>query len=291
MRNSALITGSSEGLGKAFAFELASRGTNLVLVSLPGSGLPELAGFLMKNFCVQVHFFEMDLTRADNCLKLFNALQQKQIYLNILVNNAGVGNWSWFEEKSLGFYQKQIELNTIIPVLLSRLFLDQIYSNENSFLLNVGSLGGTFIVPKKQVYGATKSFIRYFTKCLRLELSNTNVSVSLLSPGGISTKPELLVLNHNLKGLSRLSILEPEQVAKTAIDGMFRGKKEIIPGITNRIMVFISKLFPAYLLEQIMKKQIKSIQKESAQKNKENQRPMAGKQHLIPITSSLTQSM
>ena len=127
-----------------------------------------------------------------------------------------IGNWGWFEEKSAVFYKKQIELNVITPVLLTKMFLEQTRKDTRSYILNVGSLGGTFVVPKKGVYGATKSFISYFTKCLRIELSHTNVQVSLLSPGGINTKPELLVLNHSLRGISKATILEPEEVAKAA---------------------------------------------------------------------------
>lgn len=255
MRKSALITGASEGLGKAFAIELATREFDLVLVSLQASALPELARFIEKNYSVRVIFFEMDLTLLENCVFLFNSLKEKNLIVNVLINNAGMGNRSGFEEKSLAFYKKQIELNTITPVLLTRLFLEQVCINESSYLLNVGSLGGLFLVPKKQVYGATKSFIRYFTKCLRLELSHTKVSVSLLSPGGINTKPELLAFNHTLKGISRFSILEPEAVAKIAIEGMLHGKKEIIPGISNKILVFFAAIFPGYLKERIIKKQ------------------------------------
>ncbi|MEO5999089.1 MAG: SDR family NAD(P)-dependent oxidoreductase [Chitinophagaceae bacterium] len=259
MHKAALITGSSEGLGKAFAFELAGRGVDLVLVSLPGSGLPGLAAFIIKNYSIQVSYFEMDLTQTDNCVQLFNSLKEKRMLIHILINNAGIGNWSWFEEERLEFYKKQIELNVLTPVLLTKLFLEQVNKTEKKYLLNVGSLGGLFIIPKKQVYGATKSFIRYFTKCLRMELSHTNVSVSLLSPGGISTKPELLVLNHELKGISRYSILEPDSMAKIAIEDMLNGKKEIIPGLTNKLMVYISTVLPNYIIECIMQKQTKKI--------------------------------
>lgn len=256
MRKVALVTGSSEGLGKSFALELASRGMDVVLVSLKKSGLPELAAFIKKNYAVRVDYFEMDLTCIANCSLLFACIKEMGITVRILINNAGIGNWSWFEEKSLGFYKTQIELNILTPVLLTRLFLEQVDADERAYLLNVGSLGGLFIVPKKQVYGATKSFIRYFTQCLRLELAGSNVSVSLLSPGGINTKPELLVLNHNLKGISKTSVLEPEQVAKRAVDGMLNGKKEIIPGITNKCAVILAKLFPGALKDYIIKRQV-----------------------------------
>jgi len=255
----AIVTGASEGLGKSFAIELAGRNINLVLVALPGSGLPELASFIRKNFGVTIHHLEIDLTHAESYSEIFTWLKERRITAHLLINNAGLGNWSWFEDKNIAFYKMQIELNVITPVLLTRLFLAQTDAAVTSYILNVGSLGGLFLVPKKQVYGATKSFIRYFTKCLQLELYGSNVKLSLLSPGGINTKPELLVMNNTLKGISKATIQEPEKVARIAIDGLLKGKKEIIPGVLNRLLVLLNSLLPAYVKDNIIKRRLNTI--------------------------------
>lgn len=257
----AIITGASEGLGKSFAIELAKRNINLLLVALPGSGLVDLAAYTRKNFNVRADHLEMDLTQVENYSLIFAYLQERNITAHLLINNAGLGNWSWFEDKGISFYKTQIELNVITPVLLTRLFLQQADDKVTSYILNVGSLGGLFVVPKKQVYGATKSFIRYFTKCLQLELSGSNVSISLLSPGGINTKPELLVLNNKLRGISRATILEAEDVARIAIDGLLKGKKEIIPGVINQLMVVLNSILPGFVKHAIIKSRLKVILK------------------------------
>ncbi|PWK72968.1 hypothetical protein LX99_04299 [Mucilaginibacter oryzae] len=259
MNQTAIVTGASEGLGKSLAIEIASRGINLVLVALPLSGLPELASFIRKNFEVKVNFLEIDLTDAESYPSIFEYLRVQQITAGMLVNNAGVGNWSWFEDMNIGFYKKQIELNVITPVLLTRLFLAQANADATSYILNVGSLGGLFVVPKKQVYGATKSFIRYFTKCLQLELHELNVKISLLSPGGINTKPELLVMNNKLKGISKATIMEPGDVARIAIDGLLKGKKEIIPGWINRLLVVLNSLLPAGVKDIMIRRRLASV--------------------------------
>ncbi len=255
----AMVTGASEGLGKSFALELAAKKIPLVLASLPGTGLPQLSSFLQRNFAIRVIYFEMDLTDTDQCATLFATLEEQNVQINILINNAGIGNWSWFEEKSACFYKKQIELNVIAPVLLTKMFLEQTTKDASSYILNVGSLGGTFVIPKKGVYGATKSFISYFTRCLQLELSRTNVQVSLLSPGGINTKPELLVLNQSLKGISKATILEPEEVAKAAIKGLLKGEKEIVPGTLNKLLLVLNSLLPSFIKELIIKNKLKAI--------------------------------
>ena len=85
----AMVTGASEGLGKSFALELAAKEIPLVLVSLPGTGLPMLSSFIRKNFTVPVVYFEMDLTDTDNYSALFKTLQELEIQVHILINNAG----------------------------------------------------------------------------------------------------------------------------------------------------------------------------------------------------------
>lgn len=257
----AIVTGASEGLGKSFAVELASRNINLVLVSLPDTGLPQLASYIHKNFDVEVMVFETDLTGANSCTLLFEQLRTKQITVDILINNAGIGNWAWFEDKPVDFYKKQIELNTIVPVILTHWFILQLNVQNTGWLLNVGSLASHFVVPQKQVYGATKAFIRYFTKCLQLELENANISISLLSPGGINTKPELLVLNHTLKGIAKTTITEPDRVAYEAIHGMFLSKKEIIPGLANKLIIVLNAILPVSIKKMIMRSKLESMLK------------------------------
>jgi len=85
------------------------------------------------------------------------------------------------------------------------------------------------------------------------------VQVSLLSPGGINTKPELLVLNHSLKGISKATILEPEDVAKAAIKGMLKGKKEIVPGAINKLLLLLNSFLPSFIKELIIKNRLKTI--------------------------------
>lgn len=253
----AIVTGASEGLGKAFAVELAKRGHNLVLISLPNTGLANLAGYLQKTFDIKAEILELDLTANSSSEQVFTYLSKQKLTAHVLINNAGLGNWDWFTDNSTAFYKKQIDLNITTPVLLTRLFLGQIDAAITSYILNVGSLGGLFVVPKKQVYGASKSFMRYFTRCMQLELTGTNVKMSLLSPGGINTRPEIILMNQKLKGIAKATIFEADEVARIAIDGMFKGKKEIIPGAANKLLVFLNGILPGFVKDAIIKGKLK----------------------------------
>lgn len=253
----AIVTGASEGLGKAFAVELAKRGHNLLLVSLPNTGLGNLASYLQKTFDIRADILELDLTAPHSPEHIFTYLSKQKLTAHILVNNAGLGNWDWFTDKETAFYKKQIDLNITTPVLLTRLFLGQVDTAVTSYILNVGSLGGLFVVPKKQVYGASKSFMRYFTRCMQLELTGTNVKMSLLSPGGINTRPEIILMNQKLKGIAKATIFEADEVARIAVDGMFKGKKEIIPGAANKLLVFLNGILPDFIKDAIIKGKLK----------------------------------
>jgi short-subunit dehydrogenase len=157
-----LITGASEGLGKAMAFECARRNMHLILVSLPGTQLLNLAIFIKKNFYVDVVVFEKNLANPDRCRELYDEIKQADLSVNMLINNAGVGGTEYFKEVNIDLLENQIKVNVLATTLLTRLFINELRENNPSFLLNVSSLGCFFYLPKKQVYGGTKSWIYFF---------------------------------------------------------------------------------------------------------------------------------
>jgi len=242
-----LITGASDGFGKSLAIECARRKMNLVLVALPGHDLEYLSEFIQKNFQVDVKTFGKDLTNEGECYDLHLQIVDLNLRVNILINNAGIGNTQMFTETPPELFKKQIRLNVLATTLLTSLFLPQLKKNAHSYILNVGSLCSFFYLPKKQVYGATKSFIYFFSKCLRRELINDNVSVSVVCPGGMNTNFHVSLLNRSGNFLSRISILNPEDVAPVVISKMLRGKEVIIPGTMNRFSRALDKLLPGFL--------------------------------------------
>jgi short-subunit dehydrogenase len=240
-----LITGASEGLGKAFAFECASRAMNLILVSLPESGLPELANFIRRNFDISVHYFEKDLSQSSGCYDVFLEIENKKLQVNILINNAGMGSTILFDEGSPEFYEKQIGLNVLATTVITHLFIKNLRGKTPAYVLNVGSMASFFFLPKKQVYGGTKSYIYYFSKSLKKELKNKGVNVSVLCPGGINTNLSVTLSNKNASWTSRISIMNPEEVAPIALNGLLKKKEVIIPGRLNRFFLFLDKILPA----------------------------------------------
>jgi short-subunit dehydrogenase len=240
-----LITGASDGFGKALAIECARRKMNLVLVALPGPELSNLAGFIQKNFLVDVKTFEKDLTNEADCYDLHLDILFLDLRINILINNAGIGNTQMFTETSTEFLKRQIKLNVMATTLLTSLFIPELKKHGPAYLLNIGSLSCFFYLPKKQVYGATKSFIYFFSKCLRRELRQENISVSVACPGGMNTNFSVSLINRTTNFISRISILNPEKVAPIVIGKMLKGKAVIVPGRMNQFSMLLNKLLPS----------------------------------------------
>jgi len=201
-KNFALITGASEGFGKALALECAARGMNLVLVALPGSGLGSLCCYIERNFNVTTYCLEHDLSNKEECHDLFNEINHLQIRITTLINNAGIGGTHYFDERDTEFYYKQIELNVVSPTMLTHLFIQNLLQHLPAYILNVSSLASFFYLPKKQVYGGTKSYLVAFSRSLRRELKNKVISVSVICHGGKNTNPKMVFQNLNTHGLS-----------------------------------------------------------------------------------------
>jgi short-subunit dehydrogenase len=254
-----LITGASEGLGKAFAIECASRNMNLILVALPGVELHCLTDFIKRNYSVEAVCIEKDLCKDESCLELFAEVTARNLPVNMLINNAGIGSTLYFEDGSISLFEKQIKLNVLATTLITRLFLETLKRNTHSYILNVGSMASFFYLPKKQVYGATKSFIYFFSKTLRKELKKDNVHVSVLCPGGMNTNLALTLMNKTGNWLTRLSIMNPEEVVPVAINGLLKKKEVIIPGRLNQFFMLLHTILPEFIKRMLTNYSMKKI--------------------------------
>jgi len=247
-----LITGASEGIGKALAIECAKRNMNLLLVALPGIELYQLASYIRKQFSVKVCEFETDLTEENNCLSLWKLARQNNLRINILINNAGIGGTRMFKETEFEIWKKHIHLNVTSVVYLTHLFLPELNRHPQSYILNISSLAVFFFMPGKQVYGATKSFVYFFSKTLYRELKKEKIHVSVLCPGGISSNPILYLMNHHNNWITRSASMTPEKIAEIAIAKLLNKKEIIIPGKWNRLFILFNKILPPPFKEKLV---------------------------------------
>ncbi|MBT8258540.1 MAG: SDR family NAD(P)-dependent oxidoreductase [Bacteroidia bacterium] len=255
-----LITGASQGLGKAISFELAMRKWNLILVALPNSGLENLANYIKKAYKVSVVYIAADLSSRSGSELVVDFINQNQLNLKFLVNNAGVLSRGLFKDQNVDYYMNQINVNVLAPTYLSRELLPNLKLNAPSGILNVSSMASFFPLPLKQVYCGTKSYLSTFSRSLRIELKKEEVTVSLLCPGSINTTTRICLQNRSLGWLDRKSVLNPEKVAKLAVEGMLRGKEIITPGFINKLFLVLDKILPKWLKNMLIMKELNHLQ-------------------------------
>lgn len=248
----ALITGASKGIGKAMAFELAARKYNLLLVSRSGNLLNDVSNAIREKYSVAVDTFPIDLSEPESATKIREWCASKNYSVSVLINNAGYGLWGNFENVSLDDQMNMMTLNMQSLVRLSYEMLPVLRKQPSAYLLNVASTAAYQAVATLSIYAATKSFVLLFTRGLRRELLTSSVSVSCLSPGATSTEfMNRAGMGDALKEKAKKFEMKPEAVAKIAIRGMFAGKAEIIPGVTNYIAAKLASFAPKVLTETI----------------------------------------
>ncbi|MDH7461719.1 SDR family NAD(P)-dependent oxidoreductase [Chitinophagaceae bacterium 26-R-25] len=254
-----LITGASEGFGKALAIECAKRKMNLILVALPGIELHDLATLIKRDYTVEVIVIEKDLCEENSCYEVFDHVMSLGLCVNMLLNNAGTGSTGSFAAGDIRLFERQIKLNVLASTIIVRLFIDELKQNSPSYILNVGSLASFFPLPKKQVYGATKSFIYYFSTCLRKELKQDQVYVSLICPGPMLTNITVRSVIENGNWLIRNCCFHPEAVAPIAIDGLLKKKKVMVPGKLNNLYILVYTLLPDFIKSIITNRSTKKL--------------------------------
>lgn len=240
-----LVTGASSGIGKAIAGYCGSLGMNLILVSLPGEGLENVAFELADKYKVRTHFYETDLTQNDSPEQVFRWTQECGMDVSILVNNAGVAGASVFETSELKYIDARIMLNIRATVMLTRLFIPVLRKHKESFILNVGSMAAFYPIPYKTLYSASKTFVLNFSRSVRCELQDTGVSVSILCPNGVRTNGHTHGRIDAHGKMGQWTELPAASVAKHGIDGMLNKKFMIIPGKINHVLYYLGRIIPS----------------------------------------------
>jgi uncharacterized protein len=248
----ALVTGAAKGIGKAIAIELAKRNYHLLLIDIDAAGLQATSSHIKQAFAVDVQVLQQDLSEA-NCadkIKLWATPYFGE--LNVVVNNAGYGLNGAFEQLSLNEQFGIIDVNIKAQLAITYAFIPLLRQFKKAYLLNVCSTTAYQPVPFLNVYAASKAFILSFNRSLHHELKGSSISLSYLSPGATDTDfvKRARMKEHTLRLADRFN-MTAESVAKIAVDGLFKGKEEIVPGFSNKINAFFPKFFPVSFVRKI----------------------------------------
>ena len=248
----AVVTGTSRGLGRALAYELAQRHINLLLVS-SNPEVEHLKDDLVRQYGIQAHHFVADMTKTDEVMALTETINA-QYKVFMLINNSGVGGSCAFEKTDSAYIQRILQLNVMATALMTKGLIDNLLAQENSYILNVASMAAVTPIAYKTVYPASKAFVVDFSLALRQEYRGTSLSVSVALPGAMATNPDATARIERQGFFGKLTLATVEQVAAKCVRQLLRRKRLIL---INPVAYFASMLIPKSLRTKLISRVVK----------------------------------
>ena len=257
-RPTALITGASFGIGMEFSRIFAREAYNLVLVARSGDKLRVLASELEKAHGARSLILPADLTEPGAAAYVLDQTTRANIQVDVLVNNAGFGQYGLFVENDLEECMRQIQLNVTTLTHLTRLYLPSMIQRAKSEhkigrILNVASTAAFQPGPLMAVYFATKAYVLHFSEALANELSGTGVTVTCLCPGATATEFHKRAKATTMN-LLKFGSMDARTVAEDGYRALIAGKPVVISGFKNWMLAQSVRFSPRRLVTAIARK-------------------------------------
>jgi short-subunit dehydrogenase len=247
-----VITGATEGIGRALAEEFARGGHALLLVARDEAKLADTARALADRHAVQVKFVACDLSTVEGCAAVEQALRRFGFHADMLVNNAAAMSAGFFQDQDLAAMRRLIDLNAGAMVDLTLRFLPGMVARRGGGVLNVASMEGFMPVPYQATYAATKAFVLSLSRALAYETMYTGVRISALAPGTTATELHAKAGAEYSRYVMLLPVMTSEHLASIAYRQFMRGKKVIVAGWFNRLSLIARRFAPDLVLVPFM---------------------------------------
>lgn len=258
----ALITGAASGMGRVYARRLALMGYNLVLVDINSAGLEEtlmavredVASSGMNSEGFQLLPVVQDLSQTDAADRVYERTEAAGCEVEVLVNNAGVMYCQGIAETSERMLKLIMMVHMFTSLMICRKYVGPMKERGCGYILNISSLAECMNWPGIGMYGATKRFVKDYSRELRIECLKTGVSVTNAYFGAVDTP--LIPLKDSLRRLARALavMIKPEKAVDRALKATFRRRKGVMPGVLNHIFRPICIILPDCLLGWIYRK-------------------------------------
>lgn len=252
-RPTALITGASGGIGKDLALIHAAHGHNLVLVARSEEKLRELKWEAGESHGIEALVLPADLSETGAPERLHRKLQNEDIAIEYLVNNAGIGDFGLFRDSDWEKQEAMIRLNITSLTRLTHLFLPPMVRRGHGRVMNVASTAGFYPGPLMSVYYATKNYVVAFSEALSEELKGSGVTVTALCPGptrsGFQERAEM----HDSRLFKLSPVASSREVAQYGFRQMMKGKTVAVHGLGNKISVQLRRLAPRWLIRKAVR--------------------------------------
>ena len=248
----ALITGASNGIGFEFAKILARNKYDLILVDRNKSKLDEIKNNFNQDYGVKVYVIACDLYQSDACRDIYEQVRRNNLDIDILINNAGMGDWGLFVDSNIEKQGQMLQLNIVALTNLTRLFLPGMVKLQKGRILNVASTAAFQPGPLMSVYFATKAYVLSFSCAIAQELKGTGVSITCLCPGPTATGFQAATFTQETRLTQVKKLPCPQKIAEYGYRAMLREKTVAVHGFLNKFVVFSIRFLPRWVTLRIV---------------------------------------
>ncbi len=231
----ALITGASSGIGKALARKFANRGYDIVAVARDAAMLNELADELTGYRDTSVIVIAKDLTQESAPQEIYDELKARNIVIDVLVNDAGVGHRGTFHETELQKSINILRLNVEALTRMTKLFLTDMVARNNGKILNVGSVASFEPGPLAAVYHASKAYVLSFSEAIAEEIKGKNVQITVVCPGPTDTDFFRKAGMEDIKPAEKDAVMEAQEVANIGYEALIKGELLVVPAPSSQL--------------------------------------------------------
>jgi short-subunit dehydrogenase len=250
----ALVTGASSGIGLEFAKILAEKGHDLIVVARSNDALETLADFIRKEYKREVLVVCADLSLPGSGKKLFTEIQSKGIEPEILINNAGFGDYGFFHESKLDKQIQMIDLNVRSLTELTHLFGSKMVERRKGKIVHLSSIAAFQPGPLMSVYYASKHYVQAFSVAIANEWKEYGVTVCSLCPGPTESGFQQTASIEESPFVKGKKLPTSREVALYGYDAMIKGKVIAVHGMKNRILSALSSITPSVFSAAVARK-------------------------------------
>jgi short-subunit dehydrogenase len=262
-----LVTGASQGIGRAIAESAAKRGMRVLASARKLDLLNQLADEAHRNGHT-LEIVQADVATPEGREAMVRAAKQKFGGLDVLVNNAGIGATGHFADSSPETLRAIIETNFFGTVETTRAFLPLLREGKTPAVVNVSSILGRRAIPGRSLYCASKFAVEGWTQAVRAEFARFDIDVITINPGLTQTNFSQNMLEKNARqSLDHMRGMTAEQVAEATLDALAAGKKTVNLTLQGKALLFAARFLPG-LVDRITKKKVRQLFKDEIEERK-----------------------
>lgn len=249
-----IITGASSGIGLELAWVCARNKHNLLLIARQEDKLLKLAEAIKEKYPVSIDCLLCDLSKPESAQVIYNYCQEKKLFVDFLINNAGFGDFRKFIDGDIKKQLDMISVNISTLVSLSHLFLKDMINNGGGKIMNLASTAAFQPGPLMSVYYASKAFVLHFSEAIANELKKNNITVTAICPGPTASNFKHTANLGNSRLMKKRGLPSSREVAEFAYKSMERGRVVAVHGLVNLLLTKLVNIIPRSIVVKMVRK-------------------------------------